>query len=128
MWPWSWGGRGPETLRASTARVLAKRSIDSKTSTSKVSNAGAGDNVKTIEKENCEVRSVDSVPCHTSISNAKIAKGYVTPIRGRINLFGSMNNTLSNHALDKIKRRFDFVPTNIGRRLDFSDGSDELQL
>ncbi len=114
-------------FRATTARVLAKRSIDSKTNSK---NARTGDNVKTIDddKENCAVRSVDSVPCHTSISNAKIAKGFVTPIRGRINLFGSMNNTLSNHALDKIKRRFDFIPVNIGQRLDFSDCSDELQL
>jgi hypothetical protein len=40
-------------------------------------------------------------------------------------LFGSSNDSIMNHALERIKRRFDFIPINSCRRLDFSD---ELQI
>lgn len=53
-----------------------------------------------------------------------VKDGFVTPTKC-INLFGSSDDSIKNHALERIKRRFDFIPINSSRRLDFSN---ELQI
>ena len=109
------------SFRASTTRTSYRSTPMKKASGDTIENR---DNNTTQESNGDKDGSIRTAESSIRLPYRTAVNGYVTPTKC-INLFGSSNDSIMNHALERIKRRFDFIPINSCRRLDFSD---ELQI